>query len=251
MAFSTIKDINNYSIGDTFSIALDGVTFPSVRNNGPGLAKNVVLTITVPDGIIFSEGDSTVPRGSLDEDEGTWSVGTMLIGESLTPTFVFEVTDDCEDEYVISFLIESAVCDCNFDNNDFQITVSGQSCCRTNECVSTRYSFDTHAAQASNFGYTVCDDRDNVLLVEPTSDIIITLTGGSAGCVSNHVIIKHIGTGANRVNKIRVVPAIGTIDGDTYFEFDNVGTALNNSRGYNFSSFKFVWSGTTFWVFSD
>lgn len=243
-------DIGIIFIGDTFTITLDGVTYPSVKNLGPGIAYNAKLTITRPSGISFDPGNSTVPRGIFNEATGEWDIGSVLAGESLTPTFAFYIEDDCPPlPRTISFVITSDSCECDFANNTFEIDVVGDSCCRINECYSTTHEVTKYLSQGANFGYTVCSENHKVLLVEPTADITITLTGGGLECKSDSIIIKHIGQSANRVWKIRVISSSGNMDSDTYFEFDNVGSALNNLRGYNFTSFKFVWDGTDFWVF--
>ncbi len=251
--FLTTKDIGVYKIGDTFTIQLDGVTYPSLKNLGPDIATSAQLQVILPTGLIFDAGNSIVPRGTFSEITGIWSFGSFVVGETLTPTFAFEVTDDCEISYEIDFQITSNLCDCNFSNNNFTITASGLSCCKISECNASleNSTFSYHPTQAANMAFSVCDYPNRVYLITPTNDITITLTGVNTSCLTNSVVIKHTGTGANRLNKIRVQAASGSVDSDTYFEFDNSGSATNNVRGYNLTSYKFTWDGTNFWVFSE
>jgi len=252
MAFSSIKNIGFFTSMDVFNIYLDGILYPSLRNLGPGIATGVELTVTMSTGLMFNPGASTVPRGTFNEGTGVWSLGSVLAGESLTPEFSFKIQDDCPgEEFVVTFTVSSNACDCNFENNEFEITIEGTSCCEINSCIDNNSTFTTYLAQGANLGYTLCSERNKIIFIEATADITVTLTGPTPECVTDSVVIKHIGTGANRVNKIRVVGASGNVDGDTYFEFDNVGSALNNSRGYNLSSFRFRYDGTNFWVFSE
>lgn len=247
--FLNTKDIGVYKSGDTFTIQLDGVTYPSLKNLGPDIATSAQLQVILPTGLIFDAGNSIVPRGTFSEITGIWGFGSFVIGETLTPTFAFEITDDCEAPFEIDFQITSNICDCNFSNNNFTITVSGLSCCKISECGHYKTIFTPYASQGVDLSHSVCDNINEVLLINPTTDITLTLIGG-ADCITNSVVVKHIGSLGNRVNKIRVECA-GFVDFDSYFEFDNSGSASNNVRGYNYTSYKFTFDGTNFWVFSE
>ncbi len=87
MAFSNTKDIGSFKVLDVFSISIDGITYPSVRNLGPGVATGVELTVSPSSGLLINPGGSTVPRGTFNEGSGVWSIGSMLVGESLTPDY--------------------------------------------------------------------------------------------------------------------------------------------------------------------
>lgn len=106
----------------------------------------------------------------------------------------------------------------------------------------------TYASQGSNLSITLGDAK--ILHINPTADINVTINPGASWCSVKDIDIKHIGTGANRNFNIRVLNGAGTntVDGDTYFEFNNSGTASNNLRGYNFTAYNFYYSGNELFV---
>jgi hypothetical protein len=104
--------------------------------------------------------------------------------------------------------------------------------------------------QLASINYIV-GSADNYLMVDPAAAVItITLNPPPVDiCSGNTVTIKHLGTGVNRTNLLRVVGFGGAlVDGDTYFEFNNSGASSNNMRGYNLSTYKFSWDGAAWWV---
>jgi uncharacterized repeat protein (TIGR01451 family) len=79
----------------------DSVTFTvTLRNDGPNATTGVIVEDALPERLTLL--DHTVSRGTYDVDSGTWSVGSMAIGESVTltitasPNRVGEVTNVAE-----------------------------------------------------------------------------------------------------------------------------------------------------------
>jgi hypothetical protein len=196
--FATTANIGLYKVGDTFNIQLDGVIFPSVRNLGPDIAKNTELTITLPAGLEFNAGQSTVPRGSFSEITGIWTLGSLLTGESLTPTFSFEIVDDCLDSYEIQFDITSDACDCNFENNTYTITASGLSCCKIGECMAT----------ANKISITTEEDYSPPIPAGMFVDVIKVKSTGVLAAF--HIGTTNLGTDV-------LVPTATTGNWDTFF----------------------------------
>ncbi len=98
---NVIRQLGLFSDGDTFCIDLTGIY--AVKNNGPGIATNVVVTITVPPGLIYVPSGSTVTHGVFDELTSTWTIGSLLNNESAEGSFCFEVADACLHPYEIVF----------------------------------------------------------------------------------------------------------------------------------------------------
>jgi hypothetical protein len=131
---STIhQNIKFYANGDVECILLSGEY--AVRNNGPGIASNVVLTITLPAGLSFATGMSAVDRGSFDEGTGEWTIGSMIAAETVDASFCFEITDDCLGPYQVNMEVTSDECECVFSNNTICYILEGTSCCDLADCT--------------------------------------------------------------------------------------------------------------------
>ena len=123
-----------FTIGDTFCIDIDNIAIPGVRNNGPGIAQNVRVTLTIPAGIELVVDGSTVSKGIFSDITGIWSVGSLIKNEVATGSFCFEVIDDCDSPFIIEFNVDSDACECTISNNSFTVVASGISCCAMNNC---------------------------------------------------------------------------------------------------------------------
>lgn len=127
------QDLSFFENGDVVCIALTGDF--AVKNNGPGIASNVSLTITVPTGLAFAAGMSSVDRGVLDEGTGIWTIGSLVAGETVDASFCFEITDDCQGPYTVQMDLTADECDCVLGNNSVCYILKGTSCCDIQNCT--------------------------------------------------------------------------------------------------------------------
>jgi hypothetical protein len=176
----------------------------------------------------------------------TYSPDTDYVGTVLARYGMY-----CNDVLVDDEVIRINVTDEDFNAvdevpTDYSTSVFGTKCDGTRGSVKPVVTKDvvTYLNRSTNLSITL--DSPKIIHIEPTDDIFVTITKGVPFCSTNDIDIKHIGTGDNRVFKIRVLNASGdtTVDGDTYFEMDNAGSGTNNLRGYNFTAYNFYYNAT-------
>ena len=80
--------VKTLASGDSTPDEGDTVTFEiTVTNSGPGDATNVDLTDLLPAGLTPTANNGTTgPAGSYDPVTGLWTIGTLLVGDSVTLT---------------------------------------------------------------------------------------------------------------------------------------------------------------------
>ena len=97
-------------------VAGDLLTYTvTVTNNGPADALDVVVTDTLPDGVLFGSTD-----GCLTEDPGgnpTCSLGAIAAGDSTSYTITVMVDEDTRGTIINTATVDSATVDPNVDNN--------------------------------------------------------------------------------------------------------------------------------------
>ena len=94
-----------------------------VTNNGPDTATNVSVTDPLPDGLTYASTGSSATRGTFDGPGGTWSIGTLAIGESATVTLHVTVTVDQQD-YKNTAKVTADQDDPHPDNNESSASLS-------------------------------------------------------------------------------------------------------------------------------
>jgi uncharacterized repeat protein (TIGR01451 family) len=159
MASGSTKTVNIgfYQNGDTFTVPVD-----FVKNNGPDTASGVTVTLTIPDGITYQS--SGLSQGSY--NLGVWTVGTLIPGQSVSATFTFTVTDDCESPWTIEFdVATSGGCDGCLTNNNLCIVTNGVSCCDFSGCGDPE--IQTVAVAAHTVLVT-----ENTFLADATSNVV-------------------------------------------------------------------------------
>lgn len=171
------QNLSFYKDGDTYCIALTGDF--AVKNNGPGIASNVVLTITVPSGLDIAAGMSAVDRGTFDEGTATWTIGSMVAGETVDASFCFEITDDCLGPYSVQMDITHDACDCTLENNSICYILDGVSCCDIQGCtIVVDNIYTTDGTQADPL--RTWDGGGNALSMQSFSNVSIQGTGDLA-----------------------------------------------------------------------
>jgi uncharacterized repeat protein (TIGR01451 family) len=112
-----IPDKNNPVVGDTVTYRF------KVGNNGPDPAENVVMTYTVPDGLVFvSASDNIGNKWTYDPNTRTitWTLGTVPVGDpDLWVSFLYAAAG----EYKINPLLITTTYDPDLNANTQSITV--------------------------------------------------------------------------------------------------------------------------------
>jgi len=208
------KYLGIVTAGDTFCIALDDDLIPSVKNNGPQIATNIIVTITVPTGIEFLTGGSTISKGFFDEVLGKWNIGSLIKNESATASFCFEVTDACVLPYEIIFNVDSDACECQLNNNQLTATLDGISCCDVLECVTEDYIVYDSRPYKSYVALVGQEDTD-----DPTATVYENTTGYTVTWTRDQ-IGQYIGTFVGApvdIDLLLMTPTFVDADYDTGF----------------------------------
>lgn len=121
------QNIGFFNVGTTFDVVL-----PILRNDCDYFVSDVEVALTIPPGL---EVDSyVIPKGEY--LNGVWTAGGLTPGQYAEATFTFIVIDPCENPTSIQFSISAAsVCDDCFTITDYEVRISGISCCKVSECL--------------------------------------------------------------------------------------------------------------------
>lgn len=138
--------IGFYKPGTQFTVTVD-----NVANNCAVLVDDVIMTFTLPTGLLLASYN--IPRGTFDSVNLKWNVGGLLPGQALVATFTFEVSDDCEGPYNFDFAVESeTTCDDCFAVDNLLIETEGISCCETASCYASHADDSAAAASGIELG---------------------------------------------------------------------------------------------------
>lgn len=127
-----LKFIKN---GDT--ICVEHTVKNSARPESGEIAKNIKVTITVPEGLklLSLEEGSTVTQGLLDSETNEWKVGSLLPCDTATIVACFIIEDACAHPFIIEFDSESDACNCEIEGYPELIKGEGISCCDVMSCL--------------------------------------------------------------------------------------------------------------------
>lgn len=222
--------IGTYQNGSQFTINVD-----FVKNAGPDTAIGVVVDVTIPDGVSYAS--SSLSQGTYNSGTNKWSVGSLLAGQSVSATFTFTVTDDCEGPYSITFdVTTTGGCDSCISNNSLCIVTSGFSCCDDCDDKIQTIREDT-TLLLSDEGTILADGTDN--------EILITLPS-PASAYSEGRGKKYVFKAVDTTNQIRVYTPSGKIVGDESL------AAADNVQGVNLAGDKITLQsdGTNWYMIS-
>lgn len=190
-------NIGVYQNGSQFTVNVD-----FVKNAGPDTAVGVVVDVTIPDGIEYAS--SSLSQGTFNSGTNKWSVGSLLAGQSVSATFTFTVTDDCEGPYSIVFDVSTTGgCDGCLTNNQLCIVTSGFSCCE--DCDDKIQTItDDYVVQLT--------DKGTILADGSTNEITITLPS-PASAYSEGRGKKFVFKTLDSTNQVRLFTPSGKIVG--------------------------------------
>jgi hypothetical protein len=151
-------NIGVYQNGSIFTVTVD-----FVKNSGPDTATGVKVVLTIPDGIDYSS--SSLSQGTYNSGTDTWTIGSLLAGQSVSATFSFLVTDDCEGPYSIYFTATTTGgCESCITNNVLCIVASGFSCCE--DCDDKIQTItDDYTVLLTDKGTILADGSDNEITI--------------------------------------------------------------------------------------
>lgn len=214
------QNIGYYEVGTSITLNVD-----FVKNNGPDIATGVEVEVTIPTGLVYNT--SSLEQGTFAGT--TWTVGSLIPGQTVSATFTFDVTDDCEGPWSVDFVVSTQTgCDSCLDNNTLCVVTSGISCCELSPChgkVITPVSAVSYNALLT----------DNVILADSSSNAvaIVLPTEASAfnsdtnkSLVHYHIKCVDITTGVDVTATGKIVDNTDLAGATTSFSFSTVGESI-------------------------
>lgn len=114
---------------------IETITIPLV-NKSIQTATNVVVTITLSDGLAYSTATpSSGTVNVLSAKDITWTIPAVTASQSLELQLSVSITSTCNDQYSINWEVTSDQIDVVTANNSECYEFSGLACCSILQCV--------------------------------------------------------------------------------------------------------------------
>lgn len=214
--------IGDYEVGTTILIPVD-----FVKNSGSNIATGVEVEVDYPATLSYNSGSTALDQGSYSDITKIWSIGSLLQAQSVAAVFAFDIVDDCESSYTITFTVSTqSGCDSCLNDNELCVTTTGSSCCLSAGCRD--WAIDTVTDLAYNVLLT-----DEILLLDGSSnDVVATLPSAASAYdsttgKSKRFIFKAINvSNAVSLSATEKIVAATTVAGaGTTYSFSSVGDA--------------------------